>query len=81
MSRQYESYIQQQLEPEQVCRGNAKLYRGNAKLYREIVIGDRTFRIGEPPYNPLAYTKPAAIQVDFEAAERQEDEFLKNHGI
>ena len=74
MSRQYDAYIQQQLEPEQVCRGNAK-------LYREIVIGDRTFRIGEPPYNPLAYTKPAAIQVDFEAAERQEDEFLKNHNI
>lgn len=74
MSRQYDAYIQQQLEPEQVCRGNAKLCREN-------VIGDRTFRIGETPYNPLAYTKPAAIQVDFEAAERQEDEFLKNHGI
>ena len=74
MSRQYESYIQQQLEPEQVCRGNAK-------QYLEIVIGDRTFRIGEPPYSPLAYTKPAAIQVDFEAAERLEDEYLKNHGI
>jgi len=74
MSRQYDAYIQQQLEPEYVLRGNAK-------QYREIVIGDRTFRIGEPPYNPLAYTKPAAIQVDFEAAERQEDEFLKNHGI
>ena len=74
MSRQYDAYIQQQLEPEYVLRGNAK-------QYLEIVIGDRTFRIGEPPYNPLAYTKPAAIQVDFEAAERQEDEFLKNHGI
>ena len=74
MSRQYDAYIQQQLEPEYVLRGNAK-------QYLEIVIGDRTFRIGEPPYNPLAYTKPAAIQVDFEAAERLEDEYLKNHGI
>lgn len=74
MSRQYDAYIQQQLEPNQALRGNAK-------QYREIVIGDRTFRIGEPPYSPLAYTKPAAIQVDFEAAERQEDEFLKNHDI
>lgn len=74
MSRQYEYYIQQQLEPDQVLRGNAK-------QYREIVIGDRTFRIGEPPYNPLAHATPVHIPADTVAVEKAEDEFLKSKGI
>lgn len=74
MSRQYESYIQQQLEPDQVLSGNAK-------QYREIVIKDRTFRIGEPPHSPLSYTKPAAKEVDVNAVEAAEDEYLKSKGV